>query len=103
MVNLNIDDIIIRRAVNGWIVFYINDEGEPVDTYVFENNDYTAVGQVIRHVFEDHTQLKRRGGFVLDWYPEGWEHPEGRPESANSESLTEAVDINPEIVKKFEV
>ena len=103
MFNLNQDDTVIRRADNGWIVVHINGESEPVDTYVFENNDYTAAGKVIQHIFEDHTQLKRRGGFVLDWYPEGWEHPDGRPEVSSQENWPEELDINPEIVKKSEV
>ena len=42
-------------------------------------NSGTSVGEVIQHAFEDHVQTKRSGGFVLDWYPEGWDHPEGRP------------------------
>ena len=76
---VNASDIIIRQANNGWIVFEVSPEGDEVEANVFEDNDYTAVGEVIQHVFEDHTQTKRSGGFVLDWYPEGWDHPEGRP------------------------
>ena len=78
---VNTSDIIIRQASNGWIVFEVSPDGDEVESYVFEDNDYTAVGEVIRHVFEEHRQTKRSGGFVLDWYPEGWDHPEGRPEA----------------------
>lgn len=93
MINLNKDDTIIRLADNGWIVFHINDEGEPVDAYVFSDRDYTSAGEVIEHIFEDNVQLKRRKGFVLNWYPEGWEHPKGRPEVCDNDK-----DVDPEII-----
>ncbi len=83
---INASDVIIRQASNGWIVFEVSSDGERLSAYVFEDNDYTAVGEVIHHVFEEHRQSKRSGGFVLDWYPEGWDHPEGRPEANSSEA-----------------
>ena len=76
---VNASDIIIRQANNGWIVFEVSPEGDEIETNIFEDRDYTSVGEVIQHAFEDHVQTKRSGGFVLDWYPEGWDHPEGRP------------------------
>ena len=82
---VNASDIVIRQVSNGWIVFEVSPDGDEVEAYVFEDNDYTAVGEVIQHVFEENRQSKRRGGFVLDWYPEGWDHPEGRPEVNPSE------------------
>lgn len=97
------NDIIIRQANNGWIVFEVSPEGDEIETNVFEDNDYTAVGEVIQHVFEDYTQTKRKGGFVLDWYPAGWEHPDGRREAITSEDFTESLDANLEPNKKVEV
>ena len=101
--NVNASDIIIRQVNNGWIVFEVSPDGDEIEVNVFEDNDYTAVGEVIQHVFDDHTQTKRNGGFVLDWYPEGWEHPEGRPEVATSGDCTESLDISFEPTKKDEV
>jgi len=99
-------DIIIRHANNGWIVFEVSPEGDEVEVNVFEDNDYTSAGEVIQHVFEENRQTKHSGGFVLDWYPEGWDHPEGRLEANSSESWTHksvdcAIEDCPECIMDF--
>lgn len=70
---VNSSDVVIRQVNNGWIVFEVSPDGDEIETYVFEDNDYTAVDGVIKHIFDDYTQTKRSGGFSLDWRRHGWD------------------------------
>ena len=71
---VNESDIVIRQANNGWIVFEVSPEGDEIEVNVFEDNDYTAVDAVIKHVFDNYSQTKRSGGFSLNWSRHGWAH-----------------------------
>ena len=87
MIELSEDDIVIRPVQNGWIVYHVNAADEEEDTFVFTNDNCTSAKNIIKHVFEDHIQMKNRGGFVLNWHSEGWEHS-----SSDSDESSVAVD-----------
>lgn len=66
------DDIIIRRATNGWIVFSSSVWGEDEFKMLVYEEDDSEVGEarafirMMREVFPDMVQSKKRGGVSLD-------------------------------------
>jgi hypothetical protein len=66
------DDVVIRRATNGWIAYKISlFEPEHLVTLVYED-DGSLVGEakafmrMVREVFSDMVQSKKRGGVSLE-------------------------------------
>ena len=66
------DDVVIRRATNGWIAYKVSlFEPEHLVTLVYED-DGSSMGEakafmrMIREVFPDMVQSKKRGGVSLE-------------------------------------
>ena len=66
------DDVVIRRATNGWVVQRLSVfEPEHLVTLVYEDDgshmgEAKAFARMLREVFPDMVQSKKRGGLSLD-------------------------------------
>ena len=66
------DDVVIRRATNGWIAYKVSlFEPEHLVTLVYEDDgspmgEAEAFARMIREVFPDMVQSKKRGGVSLE-------------------------------------
>jgi hypothetical protein len=74
------DDVVIRRATNGWIVNKISlFEPEHFVTLVYEDDgspmgEAEAFARMVREVFPDIVQSKKRGGISLDVKEHGYSY-----------------------------
>jgi hypothetical protein len=74
------DDVVIRRATNGWIAYKISlFEPEHFVTLVYEDDgsptgEAKAFERMIREVFPDMVQSKKRGGVSLEVKEHGYSY-----------------------------
>ena len=74
------DDVVIRRATNGWIAYKVSlFEPEHLVTLVYEDDgspmgEAEAFARMIREVFPDMVQSKKRGGVSLDVKENGYSY-----------------------------
>ena len=74
------DDVVIRRATNGWIAYKVSlFEPEHLVTLVYEDDgspmgEAEAFARMTREIFPDMVQSKKRGGISLDVKEHGYNY-----------------------------
>lgn len=92
------DDIVIRRATNGWIAHKASVfEPEHWVTLVYEDDgspmgEAKAFMRMIREVFPDMVQSKKRGGVSLDVKEHGYAHDGGNTSERLAKEISEMTD-----------
>ena len=79
--NIEVTDIIIRRASNGWIVFTGSEYDDHFITIVYEGGEtewgvHKALIDLFRENFCAFTQSKKRGGIKLEVREKGYDSEE---------------------------
>lgn len=84
-INLEEEDVLIKRVSNGWIVKHISEnDSDFMMTHVFSDNknvshnlsSHSSLLDVLFYSFNIYFQTKRQGGIVMTLEESGWQKNE---------------------------